>query len=133
MEEQAKKAGEELDKARQAQQRNNDREAEKHLKNALDRLGQEQQQPNQKQDREQNQNKDRKDQAKPESQPQDKQLPKSDGQQKQAPRPEPEKEIDKDQAKTLLDLMAGDEKKLKDELKERMKRNYGTRPVDKDW
>ena len=46
---------------------------------------------------------------------------------------EEEKEIDKEQAKALLDLMANDEKQLKDELKERMKRNYGVRPVEKDW
>ena len=142
LEDQAKKAGEELDKARQAQDQNRNQDAEKHLKNALDQLGKDQQ--NQKQDQKQqqknqqsgkdqqkDQKQDRKDQKK--DQKQDKQLPKPGEAQKQPAKPEPEKDIDKDQAKALLDLMAGDEKKLKDELKARMKRNYGVRPVDKDW
>ena len=140
LEDQAKKAGEELDKARQAQDQNRNQDAEKHLKNALDQLGkdqpkqdQNQQQKNQQsgKDQQKDQKQDRKDQKK--DQKQDKQLPKPGEAQKQPAKPEPEKDIDKDQAKALLDLMAGDEKKLKDELKERMKRNYGVRPVDKDW
>ena len=138
MEDQAKKAGEELDKARQAQKQDKDKEAEKHLQKALEHLGKDQpdqkqnkpdqkQGPDQKQDQKQNKP-DRKNQPKP-----DKQLPKPAQGQQQKGKPEPEKEINKDQAEALLDLMAGDEKKLKDELKARMKQNYGTRPVDKDW
>lgn len=140
LEDQAKKAGEELDKARQAQDQNRNQDAEKHLKNALDQLGKDQPKQDQKQQKDQQSGKDQqKDQQKDQKQDQkgqqkqDKQLPKPAQGQPQKAKPEPEKDIDKDQAKALLDLMAGDEKKLKDELKERMKRNYGVRPVDKDW
>ena len=63
----------------------------------------------------------------------DKELPKPGEARPAEKSNEPEKEIDKGQAAALLDLMADDEKKLKDELKERMKRSYGTRPVEKDW
>ena len=137
LEDQAKKAGEELDKARNAQKQDKNQDAEKHLRKALEHLGKDQ--PEQKQnkpDQKQGQNKqdqkqqkqDRKGQPKP-----DKPLPKPAQGQPQKAKPEPEKEINKDQAEALLNLMAGDEKKLKDELKARMKRNYGTRPVDKDW
>ena len=139
LEDQARKAGEELDKARQAQKQDKNREAEKHLAKALEHLGkpesnQKQDQKQQKQDqKQQNQNKqdqkqDQKGQPKP-----DKQLPKPSQGKQQNAKPEPEKEINKDQAEALLEVMAGDEKKLKDELKARMKQNYGTRPVDKDW
>ena len=139
LEDQAKKAGEELDKARQAQDQNRNQDAEKHLKNALDQLGKDQPKQDQKQQKDQQSGKDQKKDQKQEpkaqkkDQKQDKRLPKPGEAQKQPAKPEPEKDIDKDQAKALLDLMAGDEKKLKDELKARMKRNYGTRPVEKDW
>ncbi len=140
MEEQAKKAGEELDKARQAQKLNNNKDAEKHLEKALEHLGKEQPRQNQKkQDQKQGQDKDRKQDQKQQDkdrkgQPKpDKQLPKPGPGKVQNAKPEPEKEIGKEQAEALLEVMAGDEKKLKDELKARMKRNYGTRPVEKDW
>ena len=140
MEEQAKKAGEELDKARQAQKLNNNKDAEKHLEKALEHLGKEQpRQDQKKQDQKQGQDKDRKQDQKQQDkdrkgQPKpDKQLPKPGPGKVQNAKPEPEKEIGKEQAEALLEVMAGDEKKLKDELKARMKRNYGTRPVEKDW
>ena len=136
MEDQAKKAGEELDKARQAQKQNNNQDAEKHLEKALEHLGKEQPQHDQKkQDQKQGQNQDQKQQNKDQKgQPKpDKQLPKPGQGKPQNAKPEPEKEIGKEQAEALLEVMAGDEKKLKDELKARMKRNYGTRPVEKDW
>ncbi len=142
LEDQAKKAGEELDKARQAQEQKKDRDAEKHLQNALDHLGKDQpkqdqkqgqnkdqQKQDQKQDRKQGQNKDQQNGQ----QKQDKPLPQPEQGKAAQAKPEPEKEINKDQAGALLDLMSNDEKKLKDELKARMKRNYGTRPVEKDW
>ena len=131
LKEQAKKAGEELDKAHQAQKQNNSKDAEKHLKNALDQLGKDQPKQDQKQNKDQpKQNQPKRDQQ--QNQKQDRPLPKP-GERNPQQEPKPEKEIDKDQAKALLDLMAGDEKKLKDELKKRMKHNYGTRPADKDW
>ena len=133
MEEQAKKAGEELDKARQAQQRNQNQDAEKHLKNALDQLCKDQPEKDRKDQKKSESKKDQSGKDRKDQKPQDKPLPKPESGQKNQAKPEPEKQIDKDQAKALLDLMAGDEKKLKDELKERMKRNYGVRPVDKDW
>ncbi len=144
MEDQAKKAGEELDKARQAQKQDKNQEAEKHLAKALEHLGKDQSESNQKQnqqDQKQGQNKDQKQNRDKQDQKQDqkgqskpdKQLPKPGQGKQQNAKPEPEKEINKDQAEALLEVMAGDEKKLKDELKARMKQNYGTRPVDKDW
>jgi len=137
LEDQAKQAGEEIDKARQAQEKNQKQEAEKHLQKALDHLGKDQpkqdhQKQNQQNDQKQDQQKQQNDQ-KQNQQKQDKPLPKPGEASKSEAKPEPEKEIDKDQAQALLDLMAGDEKKLKDELKARMKQNYGTRPVEKDW
>ena len=136
MEDQARKAGEELDKARQAQKQNNNKVAEKHLEKALEHLGKEQPQQDQKnQDQKQGQNKDQKQQNKDQKgQPKpDRQLPKPGQGKPQNAKPEPEKEIGKEQAEALLEVMAGDEKKLKDELKARMKSSYGTRPVEKDW
>ena len=140
MEDQARKAGEELDKARQAQKQNNNKNAEKHLEKALEHLGKEQPQQDQKnQDQKQGQNKDQNQDQKQQNKDQkgqpkpDKQLPKPGQGKQQNAKPEPEKEIGKEQAEALLEVMAGDEKKLKDELKARMKRNYGTRPVEKDW
>ena len=143
MEDQAKKAGEELDKARQAQKQNNNKDAEKHLEKALEHLGKEQpQQDQKKQDQKQGQNKDQNQQNQDQKQQNkdqkgqpkpDKQLPKPGQGKQQNAKPGPEKEIGKEQAEALLEVMAGDEKKLKDELKARMKRNYGTRPVEKDW
>ena len=82
-------------------------------------------------DQKKDQKQEPKDQQK--DQKQDKQLPKPGQGKQQNAKPEPEKEIGKEQAEALLEVMAGDEKKLKDELKARMKRNYGTRPVEKDW
>ena len=140
LEDQAKKAGEELDKARQAQEKKQDKEAEEHLKKALEQLGKEEQNPQEKNRQDQNkQGKDKQDKDKQDGQDKDRQKDQQDkplpqaGQPKDAQPAPQEKEIDKDQAATLLELMAGDEKKLKDELKARMKRNYGTRPVEKDW
>ena len=136
LEDQAKQAGEEIDKARQAEQKNQRQEAEKHLQKALDHLGKDQpKQDQQKQDQKNDQQKQdqKQDQQKQDQQKQDKPLPKPAEASKSEAKPEPEKEIDKEQAQTLLDLMADDEKKLKDELKARMKQNYGTRPVEKDW
>ena len=140
LEDQAKQAGEEIDKARQAEEKNQKQEAEKHLQKALDHLGKDQpkqdhqKQDQQKQDQKQDQQKqDQKQDGKNDQQKQDKPLPKPGEASKSEAKPEPEKEIDKDQAQALLEQMAGDEKKLKDELKARMKQNYGTRPVEKDW
>ena len=47
--------------------------------------------------------------------------------------PSEEKKLDKEQARKLLELMAGDEKNLKDEMKERQKRMMRTNQVEKDW
>ena len=140
LEEQAKQAGEEIDKARQAEQKNQRQEAEKHLQKALDHLGKDQPKPDQHKQDQQKQNQQKNDQQdqqkrdqKQDQQKQDKPLPKPGEASKSEAKPEPEKEIDKEQAQALLELMADDEKKLKDELKARMKQNYGTRPVEKDW
>lgn len=49
------------------------------------------------------------------------------------PPPEPSGEIDPQQATALLDLMAQEEKDLRDELRERMRRDAQIKPVDQDW
>ncbi|OQA86714.1 MAG: von Willebrand factor type A domain protein [Lentisphaerae bacterium ADurb.Bin242] len=128
LEEQARKAGEELDKAKDAQARKNDRQAEDHLKKALEQLGNQDRKDPKDQPKDDKDQKDQKDDK-------DRELPKNGklSNEGQNGRKEEEKEIDKEQAKALLDLMANDEKQLKEELKERMKRNYGIRPVEKDW
>lgn len=152
LEEQAKQAGQELDRAREAQKQNDGKKAEEHLKNALDQLnaGSENDR-NQSRDKDKNQgkDKDKSGQDKKDNQ-QGKDQNKKDGPSDSQDRPdqelpkpgearpaeksgEPEKEIDKGQAAALLDLMADDEKKLKDELKARMKQSYGTPSVEKDW
>lgn len=148
LEEQARQAGQELDRAREAQKKNDGKKAEEHLKKALEQLnsGAESDQnkdkdEGKKQDKsaqdkkEDQQGKDQNKSGEPsdsKEQP-DKELPKPGEARPAEKSNEPEKEIDKGQAAALLDLMADDEKKLKDELKERMKRSYGTRPVEKDW
>ena len=154
LEEQARQAGQELDRAREAQKQNDGKKAEEHLKKALEQLNSGAENDRNKdqskdKDEDKKQDKDKSGQDKKEDQQgkdQNKSGDPSDSKEqpdKELPKPgearpaeksnEPEKEIDKGQAAALLDLMADDEKKLKDELKERMKRSYGTRPVEKDW
>ena len=154
LEEQARQAGQELDRAREAQKQNDGKKAEEHLKKALEQLNSGAENDRNKdqskdKDEDKKQDKDKSGQDKKEDQQgkdQNKSGEPSDSKEqpdKELPKPgearpaeksnEPEKEIDKGQAAALLDLMADDEKKLKDELKERMKRSYGTRPVEKDW
>ena len=142
LEDQAKKAKEELDKARQAQEENKGKEAEEHLKKALEQLGgssdQKDQKDQNKDQKDQNkdqkdQNKDQKDQNKDQKDQKDRELPKESGEQPRPQEEEDNKDIDKNQARALLDLMSNDEKLLKDELKDRMKRARGIRPVEKDW
>ncbi len=79
------------------------------------------------------QNKDQKDQNKDQKDQKDRELPKESGEQPRPQEEEDNKDIDKNQARALLDLMSNDEKLLKDELKDRMKRARGIRPVEKDW
>ena len=157
LEEQAKKAKEELDKARQAQEQNKGKEAEEHLKKALEELGGSSDKQEQNKDRQDqkdqkksdqsgksDENKDRNDRNKDQDKKQeqdknnddqnkDSELPKESAEQQQAQAEEDNKDIDKNQAKALLDLMSNDEKLLKDELKDRMKRARGVRPIEKDW
>lgn len=157
LEEQAKKAKEELDKARQAQEQNKGKEAEEHLKKALEELGGSSDKQEQNKDRQDqkdqkksdqsgksDENKDRNDRNKDQDKKQeqdknnddqnkDRELPKESAEQQQAQAEEDNKDIDKNQAKALLDLMSNDEKLLKDELKDRMKRARGVRPIEKDW
>lgn len=152
LEEQAKQAGQELDRAREAQKQNDGKKAEEHLKNALDQLNagsENDRNQSRDKDKDKNKDKDKSGQDKKDNQ-QGKDQNKKDGPSdsqdrpdKELPKPgearpaeksgEPEKKIDKGQAAALLDLMADDEKKLKDELKARMKQSYGTPSVEKDW
>jgi Ca-activated chloride channel family protein len=63
----------------------------------------------------------------------DGELPPDDGKPEQAQEAEPNGDIDPQQAAALLDMMANDEKDLRDALRERMRRDAQLKPVDKDW
>ena len=142
---------------KQAQEQNKGKEAEEHLKKALEELGGSSDKQEQNKDRQDqkdqkksdqsgksDENKDRNDRNKDQDKKQeqdknnddqnkDRELPKESAEQQQAQAEEDNKDIDKNQAKALLDLMSNDEKLLKDELKDRMKRARGVRPIEKDW
>jgi Ca-activated chloride channel family protein len=147
---QAEAAEKELKKAEEEHKKGNGQKSEEHLKKAMDKLKSEgkkqknsnkdKQQKNQKdQNKKEKQNKDKKnnkgDQKKPEG---DRKLEKQKQQKSQqnaknASKTTKEKPIDPRQAATLLELMANDEKTLRDKLKENQKRNSRVKKVLKDW
>jgi Ca-activated chloride channel family protein len=149
---QAQKAEQELKKASKAQKENKGKEAEEHLKKALEKLGEpkndKQQDKNQKKSQDnknKKDNKDNKDQKdkqkqdkdkgdKQKDKQQDRKLEKNKAQKAQGEKgKKAEKDIDKQQAKALLDLMAKEEKSLRKAIKERQKENSGIKDVEKDW
>ncbi len=145
----AEAARKELDKAEQADKESKPKEADKHMKEALKYLGDDDKNKNDKNDKNKNggndkdkqdqKDQDKKDQDKKDQQDkknQDKQEPqdrKLNEQQAQAKAAQQEKEIDPQQAKALLEVMAGKEKNLRDALKEQQQKMYGQIKVEKDW
>ena len=123
MAENAGSAAEDIRKAENAKDRET---ADKHLKDALQKLGSQEKADPQK---------DQKDQKGQKDQEQDQQN-RQDNREPQDPRggarPEPgNAELDKESAAKLLEAMANQEKQLRDQLKERARqRQY---KVEKDW
>lgn len=135
LEKQAEKAEKEVEKALQARKEKRGKEAEKHLEEAVKALGQESPQkkndPRKKDgDKQEKQDKQKKRENSP---PEQKDPSQKKGEEPPRQAPSQEKKLDRDQAKRLLELMAGDEKTLKDELKARQRRLMRTKNVEKDW
>ena len=114
MAENANQAAQDIRKAEEAKDR---KTADKHLQDALQKLGE-----NKKQDQ-QNQ---KQDQPKPQDGQEKQDRPQGDSKETPAPA-----KLDKDSAAKLLEAMAGQEKELRDKMKERaLRRQY---KVEKDW
>ena len=131
LEQQARKAEDAMKKAQKAQKEKKGSEAEKYLQEALDALG-----------KDSPQNKENKNNSEKDPDKKDKsrkgQDPSENREKNSTSSPPPssaaeEKKLDKEQARKLLELMAGDEKNLKEEMKERQKRMMRTNQVEKDW
>nr|HPN84520.1 PTS lactose/cellobiose transporter subunit IIA [Victivallales bacterium] len=113
------KAKSEIKNAMDEQKKGDFDKAQEHLEKALKEFSK-----NEKND---------KDEKQQEKQPEKR---KSDEEQKKAgadKKPEEEKNIDPEQAASILDLMAQDENKLREELKNRVQENSKIKEVDKDW
>ena len=137
MEQSARQAKQELDKAREEQRKGNGKSAEEHLNKALEKLGgdpdrkQDPQKQDSKDGKESENQKDNADQKQDNSGKQNQPEPS----QAQSPRQEePEEgEIDKSQAAALLQDMAKDEKNLRDAIKARQKQHYRNVVPARDW
>ena len=148
----AESAKREIEKAKQEHQRGNGEKAEEHLKEALRRLGG--QEKDKQQDKKQNKQRQGKNQDKNGKEKKDKDrndkgkngenrknnpnapIPKQEPKHSKGEKGEkekPEKDIDPAQAAALLDLMANQEKTLRDAIKEYQKRNAKVKKVPKDW
>jgi len=110
--EQAKQAQDELEKAQKAQQKRDNASAEKHLDEALKKLG-----------------------GSAQAQPrQEEKQPSPQQKQQEAPAaPAPQKNGEKGNTAQLVELLTGDEKELRDALKGQMLQNSRIREVEKDW
>jgi len=140
VEESAKKAKKELKKAEDKQKSGEGKKSEEHIKKALDHLGKpkedkkkecDKKKKNEKQDEDKKDKKDKKGQQQNKNRKLDKGK-KEDGK-KGEKQPKKEQEIDPRQAKAILEMMANDEKNLRDAIKENQKINSKTRKVLKDW
>lgn len=144
LEDSAERSSKEIDKARQAQDKGDGKAAEKHLKEALKQLEQaekdkrdQDKKDGQKQDASKGKDGD-KDKQQPGSQDgkdQDRKLdkPKDAGKPKDSSEPKDEKEIAPEQAESVLESMANDEKSLRDAIKRNQREAYGQPRVEKDW
>ena len=152
VQQQAAQAEEELKKAQKERKKGEGSNAEKHIKKALEKLKQSQQNKNkQKNDKKskksQKDNKNSKQQNKAQKDKDNKQNNQNKRDRK-LDRPNPKdkqikenkqsgkdenKDIDPKQAEALLKMMADDEKKLREKLKEIQKRQAAQRKPEKDW
>ena len=141
VEESAKKAKKELKKAEEKQKAGEGKKSEEHIKKALDKLGKPKENKKKDSDKKKKkdgkQGKDKKDKKDKKGQPQNKNRKldkgkKEDGK-KGETKPKKEQDIDPRQAKAILEMMANDEKNLRDAIKENQKTNSQTRKVLKDW
>lgn len=133
----------ELDKAKKEQKQGKGEESEKHLKKALDKLARAgKKKKGESKDKNKNSNSKAGNKKKSQGgkgakkrQAKNKPLPKPNKAKREGAvkKGEKEKKIDPAQAAALLDLMANDEKKLRDAIKENQKRNAGVSKVPKDW
>ena len=139
---QAQEAEKEIEKAKEEHKKGDGKKAEEHLKKAMEKLNAgKQNQKDNNQQKSQNGNKDdkkqnKKDSQKGKQQTQQKKLPPQPENQKEnsgSGKEEKEKPIDPRQAATLLEMMANDEKMLRDKIKEDQKRNTRIKKVLKDW
>ena len=145
IEQNAEAARKELDKAEEAKKESKPEKADKHMKEALKYLGADDNNKNDKNDKNKNggSDKDKKDQKdqkdkkdqqdKKDQDKQNQQDRKLNDQPAQAKAAQQEREIDPQQAKALLEVMAGKEKNLRDALKEQQQKMYGQIKVEKDW
>jgi len=145
----AEAAKREIKKAQQEHQRGNGGKSEEHLKNALNRLGGNDKEKKKGQDKKQDgkNQKGKKQDGKKNNEDKQKKEGKQKGDDNQPIPKQPkqgkengrqgedkqEKEIDPAQAEALLDLMANQEKTLRDAIKECQKRNAKVKKVIKDW
>lgn len=124
-EQSASKAEKEIEKAKEEQKKGNGEKAEENLKNAMKELGESEKNDKNKGDEKKEQDKQKQDKG-------EKNPEKQNGKPQNA-QPKDEKEIDPAQADSLLDLMADDEKKLRDEIKDYQRKDSNMRKVDKDY
>ena len=150
---QASEAEKELKKAQEERKKGNGTAAEKHIEKALKKLKASEQKQNKqnkndqnkqdkqnkKQKNDQNKNKDQKNNRKQQEKRKDRNLERPDPKDKeikdknQSGKKENEKDIDPKQAEALLKMMADDEKKLREKLKEIKRRQAAQRKPEKDW
>ncbi|MCP3967801.1 MAG: VWA domain-containing protein [Lentisphaerae bacterium] len=143
LEQNARKADQELQKAQQSQKQQQENAADKHLGKALKYLGANSNKNKQKQDNKKQQQKKNQPGKDKQKQQQKKKNKRGDKKDQPLPKPQPQpvkaqqapqgKEMDKKQAAVLLKLMAGNEKKLRQALKERQKEMYKSQQVEKNW
>ncbi len=138
----AEKAERELKKAEEEHNKNNGGKAEEHLKKAMDQLksgekkeDKDQQDQGKKKNNKQN---EKKDNSREKASKNDRELEKQNSQkdkkgEAKKEKASKEKPIDPRQAATLLEMMANDEKTLRDKIKENKRRNTRVKKVLKDW
>lgn len=135
LEEQSRKASEELSEAQKAEEKNDQEKVQQHLRRALEELGggssadqqENSEKGDQQQEQQQPQNERSEDEENAQNQPENSEAQPS-AQQQQQPR---DGELDQKTAEQLLEIMANEENKLRDEVK---RYNRARQPrVEKDW
>ncbi|MBN1865131.1 MAG: VWA domain-containing protein [Victivallales bacterium] len=128
------KALDELEQAKREHSQGKGEKSEEHIRNALEHLGASEKKDDEKDKDSQNEkgeDKDKPEQQEYREQPQSKR-PEGEPRESDEARPE-EGDIDPAQAEALLELMAGEEKDLRDALRERELKSTRTKKVLRDW